>query len=307
MNAKHIKQFAVIMALFIAGSILMADPARKQIITAAELKPVIEKLKPLHQKISQPGLSDWLAQHNEPGQTFNQYVQSRPVTPQGIRNVLYIQPIGKFTKTQQKIVTLTAEYMEHYFSLKVKINETIPLSVIPDTARRTHPGWGCKQVLSTYVLYNVLKPRLPDNAAAMIAFTASDLWPGKGWNFVFGQASIRERVGVWSIYRNGDPDKDKESFKLCLMRTIKTAVHETGHMFSIRHCTAYECCMCGSNHREESDRRPLYLCPECTAKICWVTQTDPIARYKRLMGFCKGNGFEQEFIFFEKSIQRLEK
>ena len=44
-----------------------------------------------------------------------------------------------------------------------------------------------------------------------------------------------------------------------------TATHETGHMFSMLHCTAYECCMCGSNHREESDRRPVYLCPECTA------------------------------------------
>ena len=140
----------------------------------------------------------------------------------------------------------------------------------------------------------------------MIAFTASDIWPGRGWNFVFGQASIRARVGIWSIYRNGDPEQDAKSFALCLKRTIKTAVHETGHIFSMYHCTAYECCMCGSNHREESDRRPVYLCPECTAKICWATQIDPVERYKRLMGWSMTNGFEEERSFFEKSIKALQ-
>ncbi len=91
----------------------------------------------------------------------------------------------------------------------------------------------------------------------MIALTTSDLWPGKGWNFVFGQARLRERVGVWSLYRNGDPDESEGAFRLCLLRTIKTATHETGHMFSLRHCTKYECNMCESNNSEESDRSPM--------------------------------------------------
>lgn len=299
------KRFLTIMALLVAGDGLIALSHGDQETSKTQLKLAIERLRPLHRKISKPGPSDWLSHHDEAGQTFEQYVRSRPVTPQGTRNILYIQPVGEFLTTQQKIVTLTAEYMECYFGIRVRTNKTIPLSAIPDTARRIHPKWGDRQILSTYVLDKVLKPKLPKNAAAMLGLTASDLWPGTGWNFVFGQASIRGRVGVWSIYRNGDADKDRESFKLCLLRTIKTAVHETGHMFSMYHCTAYECCMCGSNHREESDRRPVYLCPECTAKICWVTQVAPIARYKRLMEFCKRNGFEEEKVFFDKSIRRL--
>ncbi|MBU4460657.1 MAG: archaemetzincin, partial [Verrucomicrobia bacterium] len=279
------KRFVAIAALLVGCSALTAVSDGEQASNAVGLRLAIEKLRPLHQKIGKPGPNDWLAHHDESGQTFEQYVRSRPVTPQGARNVLYIQPIGAFSKTQRKIMMLTAEYMQQYFSLEVKTNEAIPLSAIPDAARRVHPAWGDKQILTTYVLDNVLSARLPKNAAAMIAFTASDLWPGEGWNFVFGQASIRRRVGVWSIYRNGDPDKDEQSFKLCLARTIKTAVHETSHMFSMYHCTAYECCMCGSNHQEESDRRPLHLCPECVAKVCWATQADPVARYKRLVEF----------------------
>jgi archaemetzincin len=61
-------------------------------------------------------------------------------------------------------------------------------------------------VLSTYILREVLEPERPADALAYLALTASDLWPRKGWNFVFGQANLRKRVGVWSLYRNGDPE-----------------------------------------------------------------------------------------------------
>ena len=192
-NHQRMKRFVVIVALLVGSSALNAASNSEQVSSTVGLRPAIEKLRPLHQKISKPGPNDWLAQHDERGQTFEQYVTSRPITPQGARNVLYIQPIGGFSKTQQKIMLLTAEYMEHYFGLEVQINRAIPLSAIPDSARRVHPEWGDKQILTTYVLDNVLKARLLKNAAAMIAFTASDLWPGDGWNFVFGQASIRGR------------------------------------------------------------------------------------------------------------------
>ena len=107
-------------------------------------------------------------------------------------------------------------------------------------------------------------------------------------------ASLRERVGVWSIFRNGDPDAGDAAYRLCLLRTLKTAAHETGHMLSMRHCTAYECNMCGSNHRGESDRRPIACCPECVAKICWACDADPIARYRRLAAWCRAQGLADE-------------
>ena len=68
-------------------------------------------------------------------------------------------------------------------------------------------------------------------------------------------ANLRDRVGVWSIHRYGDPDASKSAYKLTLERALKVAVHETSHMFSLRHCTAYECVMGGSNSLDESDRR----------------------------------------------------
>jgi len=268
----------------------------------AYLVKAIKKLAPLHKPISDPGPFDWLAQHDEPGQTFRQYYNSSPVMPRGKRRIIYIQPVGSFADTQRTIIMLTADFMSSFFNLQVKVLDSVPLSVIPAHAKRKHPNWGMDQILSTYILTDILKPRLPTDAAAYLAFTTSDLWPGEGWNFVFGQASLRNRTGVWSIYRNGEP---AENFNLCLLRTLKIAVHETAHMFSMYHCTLYECCMCGSNHQEESDRRPLYLCPECMAKICYAAKTDPVKRYTALAEFCEEYGFEEEKGFYEMSIARL--
>jgi archaemetzincin len=271
-----------------------------------DLKAAMEKVHPLHKKLGKPRKGDWLDRFpDEPGQTFAEYLACKPVTLQGDRNVIYVQPLGDFTKTQRKIVELAADFMGRYFNAPVKVQSDIPLERIPARARRTHPTWGDKQVLTTYVLDELLKPALPKDAAASIAFTSSDLWPGAGWNFVFGQASLRDRVGVWSIYRNGDPDKGEDDFRLCLLRTVKTATHETGHMFSMLHCIAYECNMCGSNHREEADRRPLALCPECMAKVCWATGADPVERSKRLADFCKAAGLKEQQEFYEKQLQAL--
>ena len=271
----------------------------------AALSATVERLKPLHQTLGKPRPGDWLDEHQEPGQTFQQYLEISPVTPTGRRTVIYVQPLGYLTKDQRRLVMLSAEYLGIYMNRPVKILGGLPLSLIPADARRTHPVWKVKQILTTYVLDDVLKPRLPGDAAAYIAFTASDLWPGRGRDIVEGQASLSDRVAVLSIKRNGDASSRDEAFQLCLLRTLKTATHEVGHMFSMLHCIAYECNMCGSSNRAESDRHPPYLCPECHAKLCWATGADPVKRYRRLVRFCLVHGLETELIYYRKAAAAL--
>jgi archaemetzincin len=265
------------------------------------------KLLPLHARLDKAAPGEWLAEHPEPGQTYLQYVRSNPVRPDSTRRTIYVQPLGVFTEAQRKVIAVTAEYMHHYFNLRVNTRDDLPLSLSPAAARRKHPTWKVDQVLSTYVLEKVLAPRLPVDAVAYIAFTASDLWPGEGWNFVFGQASLSDRVGVWSFNRFGDPGESDAALRLCLRRTMALATHETGHMFSMAHCTLYECNMCGSNHLEEADRRPIWLCPHCLAKLCWATKTDPREHFQRLAAFYKAQGFTKEQEFCEKSLAAITK
>jgi archaemetzincin len=307
MTRQYADALACLAILLAAASCNTSDGGAPEVSEAerSRLPEPYKKLLPLHTPLGRPQPGDWLDRHDEAGQTYQQYLRSDPVKPTKARGILYVQPLGEFNKTQRKIIDQTAEFMGIYFGLPVKVCDDLPLSIIPAEARRKHPSWGMDQILSTYVLDRVLARRLPRDACAYIAFTTSDLWPGEGWNFVFGQASLRDRVGVWSIYRNGDPDESDAAYKLCLRRTMKTATHETGHMFSMAHCTLYECGMCGSNHREEADRRPIALCPHCLAKLCHATGADPEKRYEKLIEFCKKHGLDEERAFYEKSLAAL--
>ncbi len=292
------------------GPATAAPSSSAETADVAALHRVIELLTPLHAAKQRPGPNDWLARHEEPGQTFDQYRDDDPVVPDfndgpGKRHTLYIHPLGGLSPTHQRIVALTARFMHRFFSVPVKLSEPLPLSLIPAAARRTQDG--SEQLLSSYVLDDVLRPRLPSDAVASISLTARDLWPGDGWNFVFGQASLTERVGVWSVHRYGNPDEGPDAYRRVLLRTLKVAVHETGHMFSIKHCTAHECVMGGSNNLAETDRAPLWLCPQCLAKLCWATGSDPLRRYRALAELTRQQGFTEEAAFYERSIAALER
>ncbi len=271
-----------------------------------ELHAAAEKIASLHQKKRPPEPDDWLASHPERGQTFEQYRRSNPNRPTKIRTTLYVQPIGEFTAAQNKLVEETAELLSRFYHVRTKVLGRIGLEVIPAEARRVSRGDGT-QILTTYVLEGLLKPRRPRDAVAVLGLTTADLWPGQGWNFVFGQASLSERVGVWSLARYGNLDGTAEEVRQFRLRMFKVAVHETGHMFGIAHCTTYECGMNGSNHLGEMDSRPFSFCPECVQKVWWACHADPRKRYRLLADFAKRQGLEVEAAFWEKSAVRLGK
>lgn len=266
------------------------------------LLDVAGQVADLHPPLGTPQSGDWLDQHFEPGQTFAQYIRSDPVVPNAERHLLYVQPIGPFTSGQRRLLELNVEYLEICFRCPVRILPELSGSVIPKSHRRIHPHTGKEQFHATYIWDQIRKPRVPPDAVACIAFTATDLWPGRNWNFVFGQASVKDRVGVWSFARFGDPDADEQSFAECLGRSLKTASHETGHMFSIHHCIAAECNMCGCNTLEESDRRPITFCHHCLAKILWATKADSVERFRDLRDFCERNGLKKQTAAFDASL-----
>lgn len=269
------------------------------------LRWAAERLRPLHTKKKPPRPGDWLSVQAEPGQTFDQYRASNPNRPDSQHTTLYLQPLGSFSERQQRLLRETADLLERFWGVPVQLLPTLGLEVIPPEAQRVHPQWGDRQVLSTYVLEKVLRPRRPPEAVAVLALTSCDLWPGRGWNFVFGQASLRDRVGVWSLYRYGTADGSPKQGEQFRRRLFKVAVHETGHMFGLWHCTAYECGMNGSNHLAEMDARPLWFCPECLQKLWWACRVDPAERFRKLIAFAERHGLQREAAFWRRSLQKL--
>ncbi len=264
-----------------------------------QLFKAISKLESLHQSKIPAVPGDWLSIYRERGQLFKEYLKIHPTTISNRRNVIYIQPLGDFSDKQRRLIEITAEYMGLFFNMKTIIKTDIPDKQIPMVGMRG------QQVYTFYVLKRVLKPRLPKDAAVFIAFTPRDLTPGGGWNFVFGQATLKQRIGVWSFNRFGDPEESDDMFMKCLVRTIKVASHESGHIFSMRHCTKYQCLMNGCNHLGEMDRSPLYLCPECVSKLCYATNTPIRRHYENLSKFARKYRLNDLYRFCRKSLRQI--
>jgi archaemetzincin len=171
-----------------------------------------------------------------------------------------------------------------------------------------NPVSGNLQILTRDILAHLIRHR-PADAFCVMAITMEDLYPDPSWNFVFGQASMRERVGVFSFARY-DPAfygeiRGEDCQEILLRRCCKALVHETGHLFSLAHCIFFRCVMNGSNHLVESDARPLSLCPLCLRKLQLSTGLDIVRRYRDLSSFYRKVGFEAEAAWVLRRLKKI--
>src|SRR6266700_449630 len=257
--------------------------------------------------IPKPGPNDWLAVHDEPGQTFDEFRASQPNRPTQSRRVIYLQPLGDFAPERSPSIDKLQKFAAAFFAMEVKALPPIKIDNSKFTTRR-NPNTGNPQILTGDVL-NFLKARVPADAFCILAITMEDLYPEPSWNFVFGQASLRDRVGIYSFARYdpafyGEP-RAAGYEALLLRRSCKVLAHETGHMFGLAHCTFFNCLMNGSNHLAESDRRPLHLCPVCLRKLQWSIGFDVLERYRALEKVCRADGSLDEADWFSRRIKAL--
>ena len=243
-----------------------------------------------------PKTGDWLTVHRETGQTFDVFVRMRPNKPDKRRSKVYLQPLGEFPQEQAPSLETLKEYAAAYFAMHVEVLPSLALSAANLTTR-TNRFTANRQILTTDVLA-ILKKNIPADAFCLLAVTMEDLYPEPSWNFVFGQASLRDRVGVYSFARY-DPafygdSRAKDYKKILLRRSCKVLAHETAHMFGLKHCIYFTCVLNGSNHLQESDSRPLHLCPVCLRKLQHSIKFDVVNRYSNLYRFYHRLAFADE-------------
>jgi len=155
--------------------------------------------------------------------------------------------------------------------------------------------------------------RVPSDAYCVLAVTMCDLFPRPEWNFVYGLAKFTSRVGVFSFVRH-TPGKAPEEWRSAqlLHRSMKTMLHEIGHMFGLKHCTWFNCLMRGSNgERVERQANYLHLCPVCLRKLHWNIGFDIPERYVKLLelyqAFEKHNEFfARDCAFLQQRLSALE-
>lgn len=254
-----------------------------------------------------PGPGDWLAVHHERGQSYEDYVHAGPARPTAARDVIVLQPIGPFSPEETDLLETLGAYLAAFYQLKTRLAEPLPL---PNLGMRARAVDG--DILVQYradLIENGLKPRLPPDAVAYLGITMSDLFADWAWEYIFGLASLENRVGVFSLARYlpetlGEPDTPAARQKM-LRRALIVMSHETGHMFSLPHCTAYRCLMNGVGSLEELDRSTPWLCPDCLRKVYFSIGFDFAKRYEELRAFHAARGIAGEVDWIDRRLAQL--
>jgi len=264
----------------------------------------------LFEPMPAPKPGDWMAAHPEPRQSFAAYVRSDPIRPSRRRHTLVVSQVGPMDAEEAGRLATLREFLGLYYRLPVREGPAIGLDRAR-SRRRSFLGRRVPQYLTADILRKALAPALPRNAVCLQGVTMEDLYPEPSWNYVFGQASLRRRVGIYSLVRFqpefwGEPQSEGTR-RLALVRSLKTLVHETGHMFGVHHCQTYQCVMNGSNSLPESDRRPVHLCPVCLKKFRWGLGFDVMERYETLGRFYRKHGLADEAAWVVKRLQQCRK
>ena len=226
----------------------------------------------------QPG--DWRHRFPEPGQTPAEYRTSCANRSRPGRRTFYIQPLGDAAAKHPVLLSRMREYAEAFFGVPATLLPAIPMFEETWVAPRAQHN-------STRIIAR-LAQRTPADALVYAGFTTEDLF-SPGLNFVFGEGSLANRCGIYSLHRYGTPDPAQ-----FLRRVLKLMSHEAGHILSIEHCVRYRCVMQGANSLPEDDGHPMHLCPEDLEKLAWNTGVDPASRYRALRDFYRRSGLEAE-------------
>ena len=269
-----------------------------------------------------PGSNDWLHEFpsDQKGQTFNSWYKFIERTSiysfltDSNKNSIGLITVGTFniylTQKIYPLFDILSQFTKvYYFGLNIEILE--PISTKGITSRYNENS-NNKQLKTKSISYQLKKIKKKyNNLCCLMGISIIDLYPDDSWNFVFGEASIQDSVGIFSFARyfpgfyklsvpqyfavdkddklknlkamiDGEVSNDDKNWLnkvldekeqiIFIRRCLGVLLHEIGHLFGLEHCPYFECLMNGANHLQESDAAPLHLCPVCLHKLYFASK-----------------------------------
>ncbi len=201
---------------------------------------------------------------------------------------------------------IITRFLEAWFGLPTRMLPAMSDEVLEQLPAREHDG---RRQLDAAAVLAWLRERRPVDATCELALTLEDLYADDA-EWVFGYASIVERVGVHSMLRY-DPGfhdvtaRGPEFEHTILRRALRVLAHEGAHMFGLRHCFHFECLMNPTAGLEDLDRLPLHLCPVCLRKLMSVTGMSIVERWQRLVALCDELSLPDERDWFADRVRAL--
>ncbi len=285
-------------------------------------------------KLGEPRKGTWRDYGKRLGEKYQTFAEfSKHEEP---NERLEVFKIGQFTETDYKILAITVDYLNHFHhvethlhdkdltfeEMKEKYKEYYEQYLQKDpTENLDHYNYKMNQLknfsrVEGNLQYNAdvlidmmnkdLRPKVDHDGRhhPVLAFTNEDLYHDD-MNFIFGRACF-SGTGVYSKAHFGNPEQSPKDFERTLLRMMKIAAHEFGHMYGIDHCTDYECNIGGYMSLVELDARPLLYCSEDSAKICFSRKISMTDYYHNLLHYFEN--FNSKYGLncdFSKEIQTL--
>jgi archaemetzincin len=265
---------------------------------ALEFDSLIEPLPPA-------GLHDWLASHDERGQTFEEFQALCP-EPHPAARPIAIQPIDDFLVHSGPCLEHLVEFARAFFVRDVVL---LPPLQLPSghVRSRMDRETGQVQYFAGDMLMELAARRPPD-ALCVLSLTGHDIYPDVFVDFAFGEASSLHRVALCSTARYRPPFREESAGQpagAIFRRCIRVLSHEVCHMLGMEHCVYARCLMNGSADVAEGDKRPLHLCPVDLHKLEWALGFNVVERYRRLLHFWSGMPDDPEQMWVSRRLRHV--
>lgn len=210
----------------------------------------------------------------------------------------YVRPLGDVDPAQTRFACQT---IRERFKLDCQVLRAHPLPrAALDAARAQYDA---------DALIDALFRRAPEDAVGLVGITNADLFDTRHGRFVFGLASLIDRVAVVSLarYRGSwwgqslDPRRFRD-------RYYKVVVHEVGHTLGLRHCERQVCAMRDDADIHALDASPRRFCSACRAAASEGARLGPGSpgwHYTRGHAHLHRGQFAQAVLHLEQAVELM--
>lgn len=254
---------------------------------------------------------------DEPPQTYADFLAEQPPRLLPNARTIAILPIGEYPRgfvieygaarlVRSPEPAIISRFLEAWFGLPTRMLPAMSDEVLEQLPAREQDG--CRQLDADAVL-TWLRERRPADATCVLALTLEDLYADDA-AWVFGYASIVDRVGVHSMLRYdpgfADVTARGPAFEHAILaRALRVLAHEGAHLFGLRHCLHFECLMNPTAGIDDLDRLPLHLCPVCLRKLWSATRMSIVERWEQLASLCDELALPDERDWFNARLRGL--
>ena len=249
-----------------------------------------------------PGLEVTLgANAASANQTFRRYVVSEP-RRNTARAPLSLCVIGELSQTEERLLLIVREFLGITFDAPLRLQSRIRMADIPGEFQRFDERFNDRQLDTAGLLGEVLTPRLPGDAFAIVGITTSDLFPLPTAELLEWQGVGRSHVSLFVLPHHHDGPIAAPDARRIVLRGLAAGFQGLAPLYGLGTCTEADCV----HHVGDTSSDPqVLLSPGCLHALCWNLDIEPKALLRSQQRFFVKYGLRDQASACQTMLRRL--